>query len=100
MLSLDAGEGTTAVRFFPHIGVGGAITNRMNVRFKVDGVAYVLNGNGLTLGGAGDPDAVQLEAVTVVKSLAVPEPCAFTLLLPGALGLARRRRSPPPAPAG
>ena len=93
VLSLDAGEGTTAVRFFPHIGIGGVAFNRINLRFSVDNVAYLFNGDGTHLnGGTADPDALQYEAVTIVKNAAVPEPSAFTLLLPAALGLGLHRR--------
>lgn len=93
ILSLDSGTGGTTVRYVPRFTTGGFPGNRVNLIFKVDGVAYLLNGDGTTVsGGVAGPDAIGYGVVEIVKSPTVPEPSAFTLLLPGLLGLASRRR--------
>jgi hypothetical protein len=77
-----SGEGTTRVTYAPRLGVGGTVSNRSNVIFRVDNVAYSLNGDGSGTGGAADA----FSFIPVELSWC-PEPSAFGMLLLGAFAI-------------
>ena len=96
ILSLDDGTGSTAVRFAPRVGTNPL--RKGNIKFRVDGVYYSMNGDGTIQGSPIDADALQFQSVTIEKGApiggdaSVPEPSSLTMLLLGALGFCRRRR--------
>ena len=97
ILSLDGSDGSTSVRYLPRtVANSGAVANRLNVNFRVDGLSYVLNGDGARANSTVPiPDAFAFNSVTITAVPdpgAVPEPGAIGLLLGGVLTLFVRRR--------
>lgn len=90
ILTINGGSGSTTVGYFPRIGVAGSIANRANVVFKIDKVAYSLNGDGSGTGGAAD--AFTFQSVEINHFYCVPEPTVFGMLLSAAASLAGFRR--------
>ena len=85
-------SGAVSVKFNPRtVANTGAAANRLNVGFKIDGVAFNLNGDGAatTAGALPDPTAFVFNAATLTV---VPEPSAFGMVFLGAMGLVGFRR--------
>ena len=82
------GAGSTSVRYIPRTGVGGLAGNRVAATFRIDTVAYSLNGDGSGTGGGADAFSFG----TPLSIIAVPEPSAFGMVLLGSLGVIGFRR--------